>query len=163
MRAKFIYEKFTEDSDPIEDMGIGQIHRIKKWLKQYGITDYKINKNFSINVVNGVDLRNRNLYKLPDYIQFNRVGNFFDVFNNHLTTMRGFPRIIHGSPNNYRGNFWCSYNNLTSLKYFPKIIEGNVFIDNNKKQFTVEEILKVCKVGKNIKWFKKHPENYINV
>jgi hypothetical protein len=30
MRAKFIYEKFTEDSDPIYDMGIGIKHDIEK-------------------------------------------------------------------------------------------------------------------------------------
>lgn len=32
MRAKFIYEKFTEDSDPIKDLGIGNpFTRIKKY------------------------------------------------------------------------------------------------------------------------------------
>ena len=37
MRAKFIYEKFTEDSDPIKDMGIGltrHIQNIRKALKK---------------------------------------------------------------------------------------------------------------------------------
>jgi hypothetical protein len=33
MRAKFILEKFIEDSDPIHDMNIGMIHQIKLWLK----------------------------------------------------------------------------------------------------------------------------------
>jgi hypothetical protein len=35
MRAKFIYEKFTEDSDPVKDMGIGQLYVIREWLKQH--------------------------------------------------------------------------------------------------------------------------------
>jgi len=34
MRAKFIYEKFTQDSDPIEDMGIGEIEC--SYCKGYG-------------------------------------------------------------------------------------------------------------------------------
>ena len=33
MRAKFINEKFTQDSDPIADMNIGMIHEIKLWMK----------------------------------------------------------------------------------------------------------------------------------
>jgi len=33
MRAKFIYEKFTDESDPIKDMGIGMLHRIEEWIK----------------------------------------------------------------------------------------------------------------------------------
>jgi len=34
MRAKFIFEKFTEDSDPIHDMGIGMVQQIKIWLEK---------------------------------------------------------------------------------------------------------------------------------
>jgi hypothetical protein len=33
VRAKFINEKFTQDSDPIADMNIGMIHQIKLWMK----------------------------------------------------------------------------------------------------------------------------------
>lgn len=32
MRAKFIYEKFTEEGDPIHDMGIGIEYQIEEWL-----------------------------------------------------------------------------------------------------------------------------------
>jgi hypothetical protein len=36
MRAHFIFEKFTEDSDPIQDMGIGSIALCKKWKEKIG-------------------------------------------------------------------------------------------------------------------------------
>lgn len=36
MRAKFLYEKFTEDSDPIADMNIGMMRQIKEWLESTG-------------------------------------------------------------------------------------------------------------------------------
>ena len=36
MRAKFINEKFTQDSDPIADMNIGMMHEIKLWMKSIG-------------------------------------------------------------------------------------------------------------------------------
>jgi hypothetical protein len=34
MRAKFVLEKFVEDSDPIIDMGIGMLGQIKDWLQK---------------------------------------------------------------------------------------------------------------------------------
>jgi hypothetical protein len=34
MRARFVLEKFIEDSDPIKDMGIGMTQQIKDWLKK---------------------------------------------------------------------------------------------------------------------------------
>jgi len=36
VRAKFINEKFTQDSDPIADMNIGMMHEIKLWMKSIG-------------------------------------------------------------------------------------------------------------------------------
>ena len=34
MRAKYIFEKFQEESDPIDDMGIGMMAVIENWLKE---------------------------------------------------------------------------------------------------------------------------------
>ena len=36
MRAKFIYEKFSDESDPIKDMGIGMIDYWKKTAEEIG-------------------------------------------------------------------------------------------------------------------------------
>jgi len=33
MRAKFVFEKFTQDGDPISDMAIGMMREIKKWFE----------------------------------------------------------------------------------------------------------------------------------
>jgi len=45
MRAKFIYEKFTEDSDPIKDMKIGiDPDTIEGYLKMNAYKDIKIEK-----------------------------------------------------------------------------------------------------------------------
>ena len=37
MRAQFIYEKFTEEGDPISDMGIGLGDKFNKWLDEFKI------------------------------------------------------------------------------------------------------------------------------
>lgn len=46
MFARFIYqpirEKFTQDSDPIQDLGIGVKHQLKEWLK----TEFYYNHGF---------------------------------------------------------------------------------------------------------------------
>jgi len=34
MKAKYINEKFTEDSDPVRDMGIGLLSEVKEWYHQ---------------------------------------------------------------------------------------------------------------------------------
>lgn len=39
MRAKFIYEKFVEDSDPIEDLGLGIRKQISKFMKFLNLPD----------------------------------------------------------------------------------------------------------------------------
>jgi len=48
VRAKFVFEKFTENSDPVHDMGIGMYGMIRNWVKKdfnlsdkelYNITD----------------------------------------------------------------------------------------------------------------------------
>jgi len=35
MRAKFIYEKFTKESDPIQDLGIGTMNKIRHWVTKF--------------------------------------------------------------------------------------------------------------------------------
>lgn len=44
MRAHFVFEKFTEDSDPIDDLKIGVRHQIIKFLEENG--DYNQKKYF---------------------------------------------------------------------------------------------------------------------
>lgn len=38
MRAKLIYEVFSEEGDPIKDMGIGEIHQIQKDIPELNLT-----------------------------------------------------------------------------------------------------------------------------
>jgi len=149
MRAKFIYEKFTEDSDPIQDMGIGMIQKIKKWINdvenssngQYGIKDYRIDKNGYISVNGTVSIPD-NWGNLPKYIQFKYVFGDFYISNCKLTTLRGCPIKIKGS-------FSCDRNNLTSLKFSPIYVGSTFSCAANRKKFTKKEVENVCKVKDN--------------
>jgi hypothetical protein len=155
-----INEKFTEDSDPIQDMGIGSRYLIEKWLKKYGIKNYKINEDLTINIKGNLYLDDILPGNFPDYIQFKYVSENVAISNNHLTTLKGCPQVIGGwfschmneltsleygpkkiqTKINFSNNYECNDNKLTSLKGLPKVIKGRLFCYNNAKKFTREDI-----------------------
>jgi hypothetical protein len=148
---KQINEKFTKDSDPIEDMGIGMKHKIEEWIKEYKNSSksyrrdgkFIINDDMTIDVHGSVNLYEIDLEKLPDYIQFNKVSGQFWINNNRLKTLKGCPKIVGG-------NFWCCDNKLTSLKYAPESVGGIFGCYNNLKKFTKADVLRHCRVNGRI-------------
>ena len=104
------------------------------------IKGYTINDDLSINVNRNVWL-NGGLNKFPDYIKFNKIeGNFFCA-NIQLISLIGCPNSV--------GNiFNCDDNELISLTGCPSYA-GRFYCNNNKTQFTKEDVLKRCKVDKN--------------
>jgi hypothetical protein len=61
-------------------------------------------------------------------------------------TIHEHPRLSYSES----GSFDVCHNELTSLENFPEVVSGNVYIHNNKKQFTVDEVRSVCKVNGSI-------------
>lgn len=150
MRAKLIYEKFIEESDPIADMGIGIKLKIEEWLKTYRIKNYILNDDMTIDVNGYVNLSKLLKENLPDYIQFGNITNgFFSIDECNLTSLRGVPFSINKGNTAFAGDFSCRNNKLTSLKYAPKNITGKFYCYNNAKTFTIKEVLKYCKVQEN--------------
>ena len=100
---------------------------ISSICKQYGITNYTINPDGSIDVNDNVFLNSKRLTELP--LRFNRVTGYFDCDNNNLTSLKGSPRWVGSS-------FSCNYNCLTSLEFGPDYVsdgfycEGNYLTDN---------------------------------
>jgi len=137
-------EKFTEDSDPIEDLDIGLKAMIKKWFISNGATEnqYKkyviINKEGKISVSIGLTLTRWVTKELPNFIQFEVIHGDFDISHCNLTTLKGCPERVFG-------NFSCSGNDLTSLQYSPEEVKYTYDCRNNKKQFTTREVKKYCK------------------
>ena len=85
--------------------------------KRYGINNYTINPDGSIDVNGGVDLYNYNLTEFP--LTFNRVDGDFYCNNNQLTSLKGCPRWIGGY-------FDCDCNRLYSLEFSPEYV-GSYF------------------------------------
>jgi len=99
---KFIklYESF-EDIDSI--------------CEKYGIKNYTINSDGTVDVDGDVYLSRRKLTKLP--LKFGKVSGYFDCRNNQLTTLEGCPQSVVGY-------FNCSGNQLTILEFCPQSVGG---------------------------------------
>ena len=91
--------------------------------KQYGITNYTVNPDGSIDVDGSVDLSQYKLIELP--LRFNKVTGSFDCSYNRLTSLKGCPRWIGGG-------FSCVGNNLTNLEFSPEYVGNSFFCINNR-------------------------------
>ena len=83
--------------------------------KKYGIENYTINSDGSIDVNGNVNLTYKGLTELP--LVFNKVTGYFLCDDNYLTSLKGCPRWIGGY-------FICSRNELTSLEFSPDYVGG---------------------------------------
>lgn len=138
---------FTEDSDPIRDMKIGDLkHLIEEWLESFDVDNYRLTKKYAINVYTSVMLDNKNLMKFPDYVKFNHIVGGFHAKGNNLKNLRGGPFSVTGSfivsnnklenllngPFIVKESYGASNNMLETLKGMSEIIEGSIYINNNK-------------------------------
>jgi hypothetical protein len=96
---------------------------IEEICKQYGIKNYTINDDGSIDVNGDVDLYNCNITELP--LRFNKVTSWFDCGYNNLTSLKGSPRWVGGY-------FSCNKNQLTSLEFSPDYVGSNFWCQYNK-------------------------------
>ena len=96
-----------------------EIHNI---CEKYGIKNYTIKSDGSINVVGSVYLSHNELTKIP--IKFNKVRGYFDCSNNNIKSLKNSPKIMEG-------HFICSSNNITNLIHSPLYISGLFQCSNN--------------------------------
>ena len=158
VRSHIIFEKFTEDSDPISDMGIGVKKLIDEWMNRYcQLTPsnfnkktkdyYVINKSGLINVYGDVWVHKTPFdRRFPDYINFNIIHGSFDMGYRHYISLRGCPKIIYGY-------FRFNENNIQNLKYFPKEVHNNLYCEKNPGNFEPKDIRNRCRVGGKINGF----------
>ena len=146
MRAKFVNEVFSFErsgSDPLKNLSIGKRVQIIKWLDSFGIANYTINDDLTIDVNGDVELDHKSLTCFPSFIKFNEVSGSFDCGNNQITSLKGCPTIVGG-------DFYCDNNQLTSLEGCPTTVGGNFYCWDNNKQFSEEYVRSLCKVKGSI-------------
>jgi hypothetical protein len=91
--------------------------------EKYGIENYTVNDDESIDVNGSVDLSFNDLTELP--LSFNKVTGWFDCSRNKLTSLKGCPRWI--------GRYFSCYNNrLTSLEFSPEYVGSYFSCETNQ-------------------------------
>jgi hypothetical protein len=116
---------------------------IEEICKKYGISNYTINDDKSIDVDGHVIIWDMGLTELP--LKFNKVNGDFECYDNKLTSLEGGPikvsgnfdcgdnklTDLKGSPKEVGGNFNCSNNELTSLEFGPEVIKNGTYSVRN--------------------------------
>ena len=130
----FKYNQFINESN----------QNIDSICKKYGIKNYTINQDGSIDVDGNVYLSSKKLTKLP--LKFRNVSGTFYCYSNRLTSLEGCPQSVgggfycynnqltslEGCPKSVGGDFSCSDNQLTSLEGCPQSVSGNFWCSNNQ-------------------------------
>jgi hypothetical protein len=117
--------------------------RINSICREWGIKNYTINKDGSIDVSGDVNLSYKGLSELP--LKFRNITGDFFCDNNKLTSLEGCPqsvghffcsynqlKTLEGSPQSVDGYFSCSYNQLSSLEGSPRKVGGDFECYNNQ-------------------------------
>lgn len=123
-------------------------NEIREICKEYGIGDYFINDDGSIDVGSSVDLSNFQLTHIP--LKFNIVEGSFWINSNKLETLENSPNYVRydfncsnnpnldslkGCPEYVGSSFNCSYNFLDSLEYVPEVVDTLDVTHNDIKSF----------------------------
>ena len=90
---------------------------------RYGIGNYTINDDLSIDVGGSVYLNIQDLKYLP--LRFNYVSGGFFCRENILVSLEGSPLTVGG-------NFGCGYNELKTLEGSPQTVNGDFNCYNNE-------------------------------
>ena len=116
---------------------------INEICEKFGIKNYTINDDGSIDVDGYVEISDCGLTELP--LIFNKVSGGFYCHKNNLTDLKGSPRWVgglfdcrqnnlvdlKGGPDYIDDGFDCQNNKLTSLKGGPKSIGGQFYCQSN--------------------------------
>ena len=95
---------------------------------EYGIKNYTINDDGTIDVNDDVNITSMSLTKLA--LRFRNVNGGFYCANNRLITLEGAPQSVGGG-------FSCSNNRLITLEGAPQSV-GGVFYCTNNRLVTLE-------------------------
>ena len=104
MKYLKLYESFKDNSELI------------KQLEEFGIENYTINSDGTIDVDGDVNLHRRDLCKLP--FKFGKISGYFTCSDNNLTKLEGCPKEV--------GNYFdCNNNQLKDLIGGPQEVGSN--------------------------------------
>jgi len=134
-------------------------------LSQYGIENYIINNDGTIDVLGDVRLEMNNLEKIP--FKFGKVSGSFVCHMNKLTTLDGCPTEVghifncckneltslENGPVEVGYNYLCCDNKLSSLNTLVNIERGDLYCWGNEIDRNSDGFMGFC--GGKIRYVKK--------
>jgi hypothetical protein len=159
---KQLKDYILNENNFFKNLGVGKV-RIENWLEEHNITKYSINDDYTIDVKGSVNLRGYEEKKLPDYIQFGKITEYFYIYKcPKLETLEGCPKEVgktfdcsqcpkleslEGAPKEVGGGFYCyKCPKLETLEGCPKEVGWDFWCDNCSNLKSLEGCPK--KVGK---------------
>ena len=128
---EILYEKFSDESDPIRDMGIGMRDKIEEWINHFNVTHKNYIKNYIVNKdctvdAKSVDISWLDYITIPEYIKFNNIdGDFACCFSDIATIKTSGPEYVDGDYKiYYKDRVPCT------IEYIKKlcIVKGQIII-----------------------------------
>ena len=112
--------------------------------KKFGIRNYTINEDSTVDVDWDVNLYDKGLTKIP--LKFGKVSGYFSCGDNQLKSLEGSPlsvgghfncshnqlKSLSGAPLSVGGYFSCSFNQLKSLEGISGRISGGIYCHDNQ-------------------------------
>lgn len=145
VREHILFEKFSEESDPIDDLEIGSKHLVKKWIDK-NRNNFRV-YDFEVNNCRGITL-NREEIIINDDLSIDVYG-WLDVSGEYASDLPYYIRLNH-----IYGDFACSFSTDKYLEQMPKQVDGYIRYYMkpypNDVELIKEKIRSVCKVGKSI-------------
>ncbi len=140
-----LFENFNKEEDLQNKFYFYRKYPGQAPLHKYGIKNYTINLDSTIDVDGDVRLQCEDFNKIP--FKFGKVTGNFYCDDNNLESLDGCPYYVGGgfscannklinlkdSPSEVGGMFNCQYNNLISLEGMTLEIGGFFNCRNNKK------------------------------
>jgi len=133
--------EFQRGQDPMKTLELGgKLQQIKDWLSPYLFSSqYKVNSDYTIDVVRGDFIAIDETPEIPEYVKFNICKGSFIISGQGFKDLFGCPRIVEK-------DFIVSANKIVSLNGSPEIVIGSYVINNNPGNFTIDDVRKVCDV-----------------
>ena len=139
---------------------------VENWLDLYGVKNYTINEDLSVDVNGDVDLFSSELIEIP--VRFGVVSGNFDCFKNKLQSLKNCPIEVGGDfscfnnellnldgcPIKVGGNFYCGFNELLD-DYFKGLPYAQVKLYLDNKSLKSLLISDATVLSNNIKVGKK--------
>jgi len=120
-------------------------NEVKRWLNDCAenyFNSVNIDDNGYVTIVGDFDCSEQNLTNLKG-VTFKEVTGNFSCWGNEITSLVGCPETVGG-------DFNCGQNKITSLDGSPKTVGKDYLIHDNPKEFTIDDIKLVTKVGGDI-------------